>query len=230
MARANLLTKLFSSFSSNDREGFVKTANETIGGEQKTGRVTLANGLRAALSSKPAFAIKGVQTFAAPQNNGGGGGADLFEVIRPDKALADTVLAEENRAKIRQVPGEFSNWDALAAYGVWPARRLLFYGPPGRGKTVTAGAMAAELGLPLPRVRFDGAVSPCLGKTAANIRKAFGFASGGRCVMLFGEFGAIAGSRSDWHEHGEMKRVANTLLTADRQFQRAPSGCGRDEF
>jgi AAA+ superfamily predicted ATPase len=77
---------------------------------------------------------------------------------------------------------------------------------------MTAGAIAAEIGLPMLYIRFDAIISSYLGETAGNIRKVFDFVNGDSYVMLFDEFDAIARSRSDQYEHGEIKRVVNTFL------------------
>jgi SpoVK/Ycf46/Vps4 family AAA+-type ATPase len=133
--------------------------------------------------------------------------------------LSDVVLPANNSEKINQVICEFSNWDVLLCNGVYPTRRVLFYGPPGSGKSLTAKAMAAELGLPLLYVRFDAIISSYLGQTAANIRKIFDFVKGDSYVILFDEFDAIARSRNDRFEHGEIKRVVNTFLQQIDNFK-----------
>jgi SpoVK/Ycf46/Vps4 family AAA+-type ATPase len=88
----------------------------------------------------------------------------------------------------------------------------LFFGPPGCGKTITARALAGELGLPLLYVRFDSLISSYLGQTAANLRKLFDFANRSRWVVLFDEFDALGRGRDDPAEHGELKRVINSIL------------------
>ena len=88
----------------------------------------------------------------------------------------------------------------------------MFYGPPGCGKTITAQAIAAEIGLPLLYVRFDAVISSYLGETASNIRRVFDYARNDSFVIFFDEFDAIARSRNDRYEHGEIKRVVNTFL------------------
>jgi AAA+ superfamily predicted ATPase len=143
----------------------------------------------------------------------------LFETIDPDKTLSDMVLAEENRQKIGRAILEFSNWDILMRNGTYPIRRLLFYGPPGCGKTVAAGAIAAEIGLPFLYARLDALIGSYLGETARNIRKVFDHAGNGSHVVFFDEFDAIARSRDDNHEHGEIKRVVNTLLQQMDMFE-----------
>jgi AAA+ superfamily predicted ATPase len=219
MARSDLIKKLFSSFKINDRDGFVKTANEIIEDERKKNHVILADELRMIISNGTTFIHKGVSTLSASSSNSKECEAALYEIIYPDKTLSDVVLTDENRLKIEQIICEFLNWDVLISNGVYPTRRVLFYGPPGCGKTMTAGAIAAELGLPLLYVRFDAIISSYLGETAGNIRKVFDFVNGNSYIMLFDEFDAIARSRNDQYEHGEIKRVVNTFLQQIDNFK-----------
>ncbi len=212
MARADLIKKLFSSFKTEDRETFLKVANEIIEDERKKNHGILADELKMIISNGTTFPRKGLSTFSVSSANDILRDAQLFEIIYPEKTLSDVVLTIENRQEIEQVIREFSNWDVLMSNGVYPTRRVLFYGPPGCGKTLTANAIASEIGLPLLYVRFDAIISSYLGETASNIRKVFDFVNGDSYVMLFDEFDAIARSRNDQYEHGEIKRVVNTFL------------------
>lgn len=219
MARADLLKKLFSSFKTEDREAFLKVANDIIEDERKKNHGILADELKMIISNGTTFPKKGLSTFSASAGNEKEREASLFEIIYPDKTLSDVVLTTENRQQIEQVIREFSNWDVLMSNGVYPTRRVLFYGPPGCGKTLTAGAIASEIGLPLLYVRFDAIISSYLGETAGNIRKVFDFVNDDSYVMLFDEFDAIARSRNDQYEHGEIKRVVSTFLQQIDNFK-----------
>jgi SpoVK/Ycf46/Vps4 family AAA+-type ATPase len=72
--------------------------------------------------------------------------------------------------------------------------------------------LAGVLAYPLVTVRFDAVVSSYLGETAANLRRVFEFIQTGQWVVLFDEFDAIGKDRDNPFEHGELKRVVNTLL------------------
>lgn len=219
MARADLLKKLFSSFKTEDREAFIKVANDIIEDERKKNHGILADELKMIINNGTTFPKKALSTFSASANSEKEREVSLFEIVYPDKTLADVVLTPENRQQVEQVIHEFTNWDVLMSNGVYPTRRVLFYGPPGCGKTFTASAIAAEIGLPLLYVRFDALISSYLGETAGNIRKVFDFVNGDSYVMLFDEFDAIARSRNDQYEHGEIKRVVNTFLQQIDSFK-----------
>lgn len=136
----------------------------------------------------------------------------LLDLREPVRRLEDAVLSDETRSAVEEVLQEHHHQERLASYGLRAADRLLFYGPPGCGKTLTAEVIAAELGLPLAVVRVDAAVSSYLGETAANLRKVFDFAAANASVVLFDEFDALAKERADEAEHGELRRVVNAVL------------------
>lgn len=55
-------------------------------------------------------------------------------------------------------------------------------------------------------------MSSLLGETAANLRRVFDFIERREWVVLFDEFDAIGKDRDNPFEHGELKRVVNSLL------------------
>ena len=212
MARADLLKKLFSSFNNNDRELFLKTAHEIIADERKKNHAILADDLEMVLNGAQKSFGHSMSTMKPTYLSKSGKEERLVEIIYPDKYIDDVILPQEKMLQLSEVIKEFQNWDILISNGVAPINKLLFYGPPGCGKTLCANVLAAEIGIPLMYVRFDALVSSYLGETASNIRKVFDLAKSDSFVILFDEFDAIGRSRSDTSEHGEIKRVVNTFL------------------
>jgi SpoVK/Ycf46/Vps4 family AAA+-type ATPase len=137
---------------------------------------------------------------------------ELYDVVYPTVELKDVVLPGNQSELLKQVLAETAKNDELIAKNLPPANRLLLCGPPGCGKTMTAHAIAHELGLPLAYVRLDGLVSSYLGQTSVNLRKVFDSISGLRLVLFLDEFDAIAKKRDDSNEMGELKRVVTALL------------------
>lgn len=65
------------------------------------------------------------------------------------------VMTERLQTVVRAVLHQWKNRDRFAGllkYGIRPLDRLLFYGPPGNGKTMACFWMARELGIPVYRV------------------------------------------------------------------------------
>src|SRR5690606_13485596 len=131
----------------------------------------------------------------------------LLQIKEPVRRLEDVVLSDENASLLDELLQEHHRVETLQSYGLHPVDKILFCGPPGCGKTLTAEVLASELGLPLAIVRIDSVISSLLGETAANLRQVFDFVSTVPMVVLFDEFDAMAKERSDEAEHGELKRV-----------------------
>jgi len=146
-------------------------------------------------------------------------GVLLIEIREPKKELDNLILSETVRSTLNRCIEQNRRADILRSYGLTPARRLLFCGSPGCGKTVTAEALANSLHLPLVLVRLDAVVSSYLGETAANLRKVFEFAKSRPMVLLLDEFDAIGKHRAAEEEHGELKRVVTSLLQMLDGFQ-----------
>ena len=136
----------------------------------------------------------------------------LVTLREPGRRLEDVVLSPQNLSHVRNILREYNREEVLKAHGLRPSDRLLFCGPPGCGKTLTAEVIAGELGRPLAIVRTDSVVSSFLGETAANLRKVFDFISASPVVALFDEFDALGKEREDASEHGELRRVVNAVL------------------
>lgn len=106
----------------------------------------------------------------------------------------------------------YNNRNEIVKSGINMPNTLIFYGPPGCGKTRLAQYVAKNVGLPLITTRLDGLISSYLGSTAKNIRAIFDYAQNVPCVLFLDEFDAIAKIRDDANELGELKRIVNSLL------------------
>jgi SpoVK/Ycf46/Vps4 family AAA+-type ATPase len=219
MARSDLLKRLFRSFLQGDRPAFLDAAREVVKDERRKHHTTLADELTEILDNPASRNGPSSLHRLEPLPRDKERGIDLVEILHAERHLEDLVLSPTQAETLRAICGEIQSWEILEANGLQPSSRLLFCGPPGCGKSVTAEAVANALGLPLVYVRFDSVVSSLLGETAANLRKVFDFASQGSWVVLFDEFDAIGRSRDDATEHGELKRVVNAFLQMLDRFR-----------
>lgn len=136
-----------------------------------------------------------------------------FVVTVPRERLRHhMILAETIERRFRRIEQEYAARDRLAHYGLRYRQKVLLYGPPGCGKTMGAERIAWNTGLTLIKVRFDALVSSYLGETATNLREVFETATAIPCLLFIDECDAIAKSREDSQEVGEVKRVVNTFL------------------
>ena len=143
----------------------------------------------------------------------------LVEVVVPRRNWDQLVLSAHNIRTFIGLMDEFRGADTLRRHGLAIRSKLLFCGPPGCGKTLTAEVFANELGLPLVVARLDAVISSFLGETATNIRKVFETAAEQSCVLFLDEFDALARARADGSEHNELRRVVNSLLMLIDRFK-----------
>ena len=136
----------------------------------------------------------------------------LLSVLSHVASLDDMVLAPQIRDRLDRIVLEHVRKEDLIAQGLRPARKLLFVGPPGVGKTLASGAIASAIGLPLFRVELHGVISSHLGETASKLAKVFEHVRSMPAVYLFDEFDALGAERSAGDDVSEMRRVVNSLL------------------
>ncbi len=102
-------------------------------------------------------------------------------------------------------------------FGMSPSRGVLFYGPPGCGKTLLAKAVANECQANFISVKGPELLTMWFGESEANVRDTFAKARGAApCVLFFDELDSIAqqrGGSSGGDAGGAGDRVMNQLLT-----------------
>ena len=101
-------------------------------------------------------------------------------------------------------------------FGMSPSRGVLFYGPPGCGKTLMAKAVANECQANFISIKGPELLTMWFGESEANVRDVFEKARGAApCVLFFDELDSIAGQRggSSGDGGGAADRVINQLLT-----------------
>ena len=101
-------------------------------------------------------------------------------------------------------------------FGMSPSKGVLFYGPPGCGKTLMAKAVANECQPNFISVKRPELLTKWFGQSEANVRDVFEKArQAAPCVLFFDELDSIAQQRggSSGDGGGAADRVMNQLLT-----------------
>ena len=101
-------------------------------------------------------------------------------------------------------------------FGMTPSKGVLFYGPPGCGKTLLAKAVANECSANFISIKGPELLTMWFGESEANVREVFDKArSASPCVLFFDELDSIGTARgsSAGDAGGAGDRVMNQLLT-----------------
>lgn len=201
------LKALVRSHGSGDDEAFYSVALQVAAQAARQGHHRLAADLKAAVESSRAERPTKVTSIAQPR----GDLLDLVVATHPTVSLRDLVLPQDLSANVHRILSEQRQRKSLLDHGFEPAHRLLFEGPPGTGKTMTAAVLAHELSLPLLTIRLDSLMSKFMGETASKLRKIFESAETQQGVYLFDEFDALGGDRAG-NDVGEARRILNSFL------------------
>ncbi|XP_071823250.1 transitional endoplasmic reticulum ATPase isoform X2 [Apostichopus japonicus] len=101
-------------------------------------------------------------------------------------------------------------------FGMTPSKGVLFYGPPGCGKTLLAKAIANECQANFISIKGPELLTMWFGESEANVRDVFDKArQAAPCVLFFDELDSIAKSRGGniGDAGGASDRVINQVLT-----------------
>lgn len=194
-----------------DEDAFFSIALQIAASEARQGRRETAQEMRAEIDKARAKGSRGASVaipFAHPRGSLEG----LLEMRAARYTLKDVVLDERLLERFADILRQQRKRDWLREHGKVPNRRVLFVGPPGSGKTMSAEALAGELHLPLFIIRLEGLITRYMGETAAKLRLIFDETAKRRGVYLFDEFDAVGGQRTATNDVAEMRRVLNSFL------------------
>ena len=99
-------------------------------------------------------------------------------------------------------------------FGMSPSKGVLFYGPPGCGKTLLASAIAHECGANFISIKGPELLTMWFGESEANVRDLFDKArAAAPCILFFDEIDSIAKARGGGQGSEAGDRVINQILT-----------------
>jgi SpoVK/Ycf46/Vps4 family AAA+-type ATPase len=213
MASANQIKALLQSHGHGDDARFYAVALQVAAAEARSGHGILAKEIRELVERAKerrshSRAGSNISHVAQPQ----GEAAELLEPIYSDLRTSDLILPEALRERVDRILAEQQNLNRIKEHNLCPRQRLLFTGPPGCGKTMTASALSGDIGLPLFVVRLDALISRYLGDSLSKLRLVFETANQTRAVYFFDEFDSIGYGRDSVGDIGEMRRLLNSFL------------------
>lgn len=214
MATAPQIKALLQSHSSGDDERFYAIALQVAAAEARRGHDSLALEIKQLVDQakqRKALPKSTPSLFHVAQPQGEA--AELLENVDAGWKVNDLILPGTLKNRIKRILSEQENLARLKEHGLRPRQRLLFTGPPGCGKTMTAAALAGDLSLPLFVVRLDSLITRYLGDSLSKLRLIFETVNRTRAVYLFDEFDSIGYTRDFTGDVGEMRRLLNSFLT-----------------
>lgn len=123
-----------------------------------------------------------------------------LEAIAGMAALKNTLL--------RDVILPFLNWEAYEKYGVSPSNGILFFGPPGCGKTFIAKKLAEAMQAELIEMSEGTVGSPYIHATSNNIVQAFRKAEQlAPCVVFVDEISGLMPRRDGLGSHQQYREA-----------------------
>ncbi len=132
---------------------------------------------------------------------------DLSSVAdRVEKTLdwKDLILPEDCMATLKEIVRRyrhqkrvFDDWGFRDKFSYGIGISVLFSGPPGTGKTMTAGILARELDMELFRIDLSRVVSKWIGETEKNLARVFDEGKSSHAIILFDEADSLFGKRGE---------------------------------
>jgi len=140
------------------------------------------------------------------------------QVEVPDVKWEDVGGLEDVKRELHetvQYPVEHA--EKYVKFGMSPSKGVLFYGPPGCGKTLLAKAIANEAGANFISIKGPELLTQWFGESEANVRELFDKArAASPCILMFDEMDSIAKTRGSGSGGGSSEagdRVINQILT-----------------
>jgi SpoVK/Ycf46/Vps4 family AAA+-type ATPase len=132
----------------------------------------------------------------------------------PRVNLNDLILSDKTLKQIRQLGRELYWRKELLKRELPPRSRLLFFGPPGNGKSACAAALAGALGIDGHLASIPTTVSSNCGATGENLDEAFDVLRDGN-LLVVDEIDGIGSVRNGITQVAdkEFNNQVNSLLT-----------------
>ena len=160
------------------------------------------------------------------------GSAQIYEVCqqkishrlgqRADRVNAaytweDLILQENQKELLKQACSHvtfryrvYEEWGFRQKMAYGRGVSMLFFGPPGTGKTMAAQVIANQLNLELYRVDLSGVLSKYIGETQKNIKEIFEEGKKSRSILFFYVSDALFGKRVNVTDARDISANAQT--------------------
>lgn len=199
----------------NDRVSLLKSLNEFIEYYKESKKVNLALQLQSLIKDSnrnSGYLTKVGSDHYFNQQNEKEINDLVIDKLKSDYRLKNLVIGSEVKNELVHFIKENNSIELLQKYDLPVSNKLLLHGPSGCGKTLASYVIAGELDKPMYVVNLGAIVSSKLGETSKNLTKVFKKAALEDSIIFIDEFDSLGKIRDYNQDHGEMKRVVNTIL------------------
>lgn len=202
---------------SNDQENLLAALNELIEYSKKTKKINFALQLQSILKETIRSQQKTILTKV---------GSDIhfqriedkeynefiIEKLTSDYSFKNLICDYNVRKELEFFIKEHRSTEILNKFELPVANKVLLHGPSGCGKTLASYVIAGELEKMMVVINLGAIVSSRLGETSKNLSKVFKRSTNEDLIIFFDEFDSLGKIRDYDQDHGEMKRIVNTIL------------------
>jgi hypothetical protein len=130
--------------------------------------------------------------------------ATLARPVAPRYGWDDLVLPQDRKELLREICAQvrfrsqvYETWGFDRRLALGKGLAVLFAGPSGTGKTMSAEVIAGALALSMYKIDLSTVVSKYIGETEKNLARIFAEAETSNAVLFFDEADALFGKRSE---------------------------------
>jgi len=199
----------------NDRESLLKSLNEFIDYYKESKKVNMALQLQSLIKEanrNSGFLTKIGSDHYFNQQAEREVNDLVIDKLKSEYRLENIVIDDDVKSELIHFLKENSSIELLQRHELPVSNKLLLHGPSGCGKTLASYVIAGELNKPMYVVNLGAIVSSKLGETSKNLTKVFKKAAQEDSIIFIDEFDSLGKIRDYNQDHGEMKRVVNTIL------------------
>lgn len=201
----------------NDREGLLQALNELIAYSKKTKKTNFALQLQSILKDgirnqqTSGLAVYGSQKHIFREEDKEIS-EFVLEKLTSEYSFDNLICTDDVKNELAYFIEEHQTLDLLRKFDLPVSNKVILHGPSGCGKTLAAYVLAGELKKLLIVINLGAIVSSKLGETSKNLAKVFRRAATEDSIILLDEFDTLGKLRDYSQDHGEMKRIVNTIL------------------
>lgn len=197
----------------NDKNHLLETLYEFVDYSQKNNRAKFAAQLQSIIkASARKEEIGKLKEIYNSQDMDTNSDNIILQTVISSFQMKDLICQPEIKEEFEYFIKERKAADSLSDMNIPVSNKIILHGPSGCGKTLAAYVLAGELQQPLIIVNLGAVVSSKLGETSKNLTKIFKKACYEKAIILLDEFDSLGKIRDYDQDHGEMKRVVNTIL------------------